>query len=552
MTIATLGLAVQSGQVTQATPELRKLAAAAGQAEVAADRLKASTRSGEAAQATATAAVKMHTAALQAEAAAARMMSNTSRMLAFQLNDVAVSLASGMNPAMVVVQQGSQIMQLGFKEVGQASLSMAARFGPAILAAGAVAAGIAGMTYEINKASAVTVEFGDVALATWQVISNGIWQWIKPAIDAVAPWFASAWDAVVRITHDTGNMIVRDFVGTTDYLVTAFSLVPDAVVAATEAAANMMLTGIEEMIQEAIAMLNGLVASVNGMTASLGLPKLGNLGSPEAFKMGRVDIGGKAAQSNIDTTVGAYNTRQDKNYATDYMGQFFGAVSDQSQANALKRMQKDAEGANKATKGLNDTFGQLVGMTNVFADATRNAFSGLGTGIVDAFRKGGDVAANFFNMVLDRVSQVGESLLNKGLDGLLNIGINAAFGVAGAGLGAGAIGRGVYGGMGGFFPGFPGMAEGGTVAGAGMSWVGEKGPELMFVPKGAQVIPNAPSMAMAANSNGGGITIGNITIQANSEQEGAAAARGFRSELDRHFPAAMQKYQANPLRRSIG
>jgi hypothetical protein len=550
MTIATLGLAVQSGQVKQATPELQNLAAAAGQAEVAAERLRAATASGATAQSTATAAVKMHTAALHADAAAARMMSNTSRMLAFQLNDVAVSLASGMNPAMVAMQQGSQIAQLGFREVGQAALGMAVRFGPAILAAGALAAGVAGLTHEINKTSAVTVEFGDVALATWQVISGGIWHWVKPAVDAIAPWFASAWDTVVKITHDTGNMIVRDFVGTTDYIVTAFSLIPDAVVASTEAAANMMLTGIEEMIQEAIAMINGLISNVNGMTASLGIPKLAMLGSPESFQMGRVDIGGRAAQANIDRTVGAYNTRQDQNYATDYMGQFFGAVSDQSQANALKRMQEEAEGATKATKALaNDGFGQLVGMTNTFADATRNAFSNLGTGIIDAFRKGGDVASNFFSMILDKVGQVGESLLNTGLNSLLDIGINAIFGGIGGGIGSGAIGRGVYGGMGGFFPGFPGMAEGGTVAGAGMSWVGERGPELMYMPKGAQVIPNAPSMAIAANSNGGGITIGNLTIQANSREEGAAAADSFVTQLRRHFPSEMDRYQRNPQRR---
>lgn len=38
--------------------------------------------------------------------------------------------------------------------------------------------------------------------------------------------------------------------------------------------------------------------------------------------------------------------------------------------------------------------------------------------------------------------------------------------------------------------GFPGMAAGGSVAGGGWSWVGERGPELRYMPAGAEVIPN--------------------------------------------------------------
>lgn len=37
--------------------------------------------------------------------------------------------------------------------------------------------------------------------------------------------------------------------------------------------------------------------------------------------------------------------------------------------------------------------------------------------------------------------------------------------------------------------GFPGMASGGQVAGSGWSWVGERGPELAFMPSGAEVQP---------------------------------------------------------------
>jgi hypothetical protein len=54
----------------------------------------------------------------------------------------------------------------------------------------------------------------------------------------------------------------------------------------------------------------------------------------------------------------------------------------------------------------------------------------------------------------------------------------------------------------------PGLAEGGTVERAGLSWVGEQGPELLSLPRGAQVTP-LPAMSgnttihMNVNVNGG-------------------------------------------------
>ena len=56
-------------------------------------------------------------------------------------------------------------------------------------------------------------------------------------------------------------------------------------------------------------------------------------------------------------------------------------------------------------------------------------------------------------------------------------------------------------------------------------------------------------MAAATNDNGPSIVMHN-TINANSEAEGAAAARGFSKELDRLLPAAMERYNRNPYRRT--
>lgn len=48
---------------------------------------------------------------------------------------------------------------------------------------------------------------------------------------------------------------------------------------------------------------------------------------------------------------------------------------------------------------------------------------------------------------------------------------------------------------------FPGLASGGTVTSGGLSWVGERGPELMALPSGAQIYPHQQSIAPQAPWN---------------------------------------------------
>jgi hypothetical protein len=61
------------------------------------------------------------------------------------------------------------------------------------------------------------------------------------------------------------------------------------------------------------------------------------------------------------------------------------------------------------------------------------------------------------------------------------------------------------------------MADGGTVAQPGWSWVGEKGPELMMMPKGATVVPNRESVALAG---AGGSTVTNISMSVRVDGKG--------------------------------
>lgn len=552
--VATLGLAVNSGQVSQATPELNKLAAAANTAEAAADRLKATTSAGATAQTSATAATKMHTAALQAQAAAARITANTQRMLGFQINDIVVSLASGMNPAMVALQQGSQIAQMGLREVAGAALGMARSFAPVLAIVGLASAAIAGMTAEINKTSSVTVEFGDVALATWQVVAGGIYSVVQPAIGSLVKWMGGLWEYIKPGIIAAGNGIVGAFVFAYDAAVLSWQLLPNALGDVTIQTANAVIGGVQEMVNGAISLLNGFVDSANGL-----LPDGFKMDKIGGVKFGGIDnpFSGFADEFGMEMQIAAEQIG-----AIDYMGALFGAISRQSQTNALARLAADAEDAKGKVKALRtDGMEPLVGSLTTFGNAVKDAFSNLGTGIIDAFTKGGNVAQNFFSLILNKIGQVGESLLNTGLNSLLNIGLGSLFGAPTGGvMGNGLWGSAIFSAKGNVFSSPSLSAYSGQIVnqptmfafakGAGV--MGEAGPEAIMP---LRRTPDGRLGVAAMNDNGGGSMgdlIVNLTVQApagGTEADGAAYGSGLARELNRLLPDAIEQYNRNPRRR---
>jgi hypothetical protein len=551
MTVATLGLAVNSSQVSQATPELLKLTAAAGQAEAAATRLAGATNIETVAQGKATAASRLHTAALHAEAAAMRMGNQVRTNMIFQLNDVGVSLASGMHPAMVAVQQLPQMLQFGLapalKSVGDIATSVATKFWPVAVAVGAVTATFAGLTYEINKNAETQVSMIDVALAAWDMFADQVGAIVGPLWAWLVDGLAAAWDLMAPILKDMGNGIIRPFAFGIEAIGVLWQKLPAAIGDAMITTANVIVKGIEWSINGATRLLNGFLGKYNEGLAAMGqkpIPLAGGITIPQAANpfqgaLGQLGQGLNGASLNANKT--------------DFMGDMFGGLSERAQAIALARA--ETEDLGKAASTANDNFGKLVDQglgdlthwTESFGKAAQSAFSNLGSGIIDAFKKGGDIASNVLNMLMDKVGQFGETLLNNGLNGLLNAGLGALGGMFGGGQ------WGVAGGFSGFSGifGIPGMAAGGTVGREGLSWVGEQGPELLRLPQGAQVIPNGPSLA--ANQNGApqlNITNHMQVMPGATEEDGAAFARGVTKELRKQLPDAIQSYNRNPLRRA--
>jgi uncharacterized membrane protein len=160
-----------------------------------------------------------------------------------------------------------------------------------------------------------------------------------------------------------------------------------------------------------------------------------------------------------------------------------------------------AAAANDNVKTLGATLTDAARAAQQEWEFYRGTFSGFFSDLKSGLKDGqtfwealGNAGANALDKIADRA-------LSMAANGIFDMIFGSLFGGAGNSLGAGWGMAGGFAGFKGIF-GIPGMADGGTVARAGLSWVGERGPELLRLPQGAQVIPNGPSMAMAANSNG--------------------------------------------------
>ncbi len=469
-------------------------------------------------------------AAMRAMGDSTKMAANQQRNLVFQLNDVAVSLAGGANPLMVFAQQGSQIATIygpeegglgkALSETGKMATSMITKFWPIAAVVGLGTAAIGGMTHEINKASKVQVSFGDVAMASWQVFADGVYGLVQPAIAQIGTWMGQLWEWAAPGLKTVGNGIVATFLGAFDAAKIAWGAFPGVMGDMAYTTANNVIGGIETMINGSISLLNGFIGTVNEVS---GLD-LGKVGSVD---FSGVDNPYTGAMTGVAKDVaGAFSGA----FQNDYLGSAFDAIKDRAiaLANATDKASSSAKAANDNFKSLaNGGVREMAKETNSFADAARSAFGNMGTGLIEAFRKGGDVGGNVLDMLVGKVGALGESLMNKGLNGLLDIGLNALFGAMGGGGGLGRLGSFSIGSL-------PMYANGTDNHPGGLAIVGERGPEIVNLPRGSSVTPN-----------GGGGPVMNFYITGSRQDAAEIASIARQQAMD-----VVRAYQANPYRKA--
>lgn len=428
--ISRLGIAVDSSQATKASGELRKFARAAKQADSANDGLTMSAREAAKAEQAQTLATKANTTATLANAKASRMASFQRRNLVFQINDVTQSLALGMAPMQVLLQQGPQIAQIygpgeggigrAFQETGKMLGGFIARlglFGPALAAVGIA---FAGMTHEINKSTDANIGFFNTIQATGQVIWRSFTGLIKPATDQLSEWFSIAWKAVADTTKNVLNFLIREFLGAFEIIKAAVMSLPDVFIIAGQGAANGFVGAINWMVRSVVEKIDFLIEKINTVFNALGQDSLSTLGGsiPELS----LDIGGDQAFERIQARMANLQEMQQRINNTDYVGQFFEAVREQAIAN-IPPAEEELKKMGSAAKAANDNIWQMS-----------EALAALGPATVDPFTMLRQQMADL-NMLLDQGviswQQYGEAAYRANMSAASST-LNLASGLTGA------------------------------------------------------------------------------------------------------------------------
>ncbi len=292
-------------------------------------------------------------AGMQRAAVGANMLARSSgaaamqqKNLLFQLNDIGVSLAGGMNPLMVAAQQGGQLATIygpeegglgkAFAETARLAGGLVTKFWPVAAAVGLGTAAVAGMTEEINKAGGQQVTFGDVALATWNQFTSTIYDLVQPAITAVGGWFGDMWDVAAPYLKMAGNSIVGTFVGAFEAAKLTWSAFPAIMGDITISTANNVIGGVESMINGGIGLLNDLQKQV-GLAGDLGMVKFGGVENP--FQGATANLG--------ESISGAFGSA----FGSDYLGDLIKGIAPAARELAAAREAADATASSLGNLG---------------------------------------------------------------------------------------------------------------------------------------------------------------------------------------------------------
>ncbi|WP_143540173.1 phage tail tape measure protein [Rhodovulum sulfidophilum] len=185
----------------------------------------------------------------------------------------------------------------------------------------------------------------------------------------------------------------------------------------------------------------------------------------------------------------------------------------------------DAAGGDGGT--VTQATGQLADTAKTASDSFKTFFKDVAKGSADAGDAISALADRMLDDLLDRAMSPLSDALGSMFDGLFS----GLFGSGGrASGGGGTVTQ--------LFPsgGLPGFARGTDSAPGGLAWVGEAGPELVNLPRGAQVIPNH----RLGSLGGGSVRMGDVHVSvaqtnADPRQIAEAVRRVSREEAQRVY-----------------
>lgn len=554
--------------------------------------------------------------ALNKAAKASKNLAFQQRNLSMQLLDTGQSLALGMPPLQVFLQQGPQIAQIwganeggvgrAFKETGKQIGGLILKF--PILTAAAIGFGatLFAIRADLKGSGHDAIEFGDILTGLWKTVANGV----STAFEPIMPYLKSLWDWITSSVKTVGNLILVSFMDVYNDLKFLFGNFSTVIAKGVIGAVNAVIGGIESMVNFAIKGLNSLVDAANAVASKIpGYDaKEDAIGQFSEVTMDRVETPGLDKQ--MADALALRNKNREGLENADPMGDFYDAWKENSVEAMNERLAKKKK---KGAKEKEDPYEkiirdskQFIEMQNLEAEAIgkteeqtaqlryeqemlnkaadahiklteaqkteikalseemaraeqhtkdlkeaydfgKDTFKGFFTDMKDGLMEGKGLWQSFGDAVANVLQKIGDKLLDGALDGLFD-----------SLWSGGGGGGGMLGGLFSWITG--GHATGTEYSSGGVKWVGEKGPELMKVPGGSQVIPNnrinapsTPSFAGGANQSRGDVTIvqhlsanGDKTIQKIAYD----AVQDGLDDYDRHkLPQSIDRVNTSPRMR---
>ncbi|PTW39248.1 hypothetical protein [Rhodovulum kholense] len=205
-------------------------------------------------------------------------------------------------------------------------------------------------------------------------------------------------------------------------------------------------------------------------------------------------------------------------YATNYGTQVEGLFANMTRPLETLKALRETLAANDpgslgglgAGDGAEDGAGALGGIraaTDATGEAARTAsdsFKGFFKDLVSGSGDAGDAVAKLADRMLDDLLDRALSPISDAMGSLFDGLISGMFGGAGGSGGTGTVTS-----IASLIAGAPGFARGTDSAPGGLAWVGEAGPELVNLPRGAQVIPND---RLGSLGGGGGVRMGDVHV----------------------------------------
>lgn len=282
---------------------------------------------------------------------ATRLAGHHQANLVAQLNDIGVSLASGQNPFIVLIQQGSQLQDLsmrvdgGFKTLIGTVLRMFAPFAAVAAVVGVLAIEFKRFSDEVKSnakpeleayvetlgltrdemkrleedSGGITVTMGDMWHGFWMTVGEGL-AGFKDEWDATTNFVVQAWDFTVDILYKAFVGFYGLVVGGMRGIAVTIMNLPEVAGETAKSIANATLAAIEFMANKTIDAINWVSEKANSITSVVGI-EFSQIGQ---VSLGRFERSGRniadvfatevvGAVREADNTLTAFGQRWDAN-----------------------------------------------------------------------------------------------------------------------------------------------------------------------------------------------------------------------------------------------